>query len=168
MSRYFTKDIWIGVSFLLVAAVYWLEADKIRISPLDGPVNASGLPKSLAYALGALALLLIIRSLIVTSLRAGINVKAGETQPLGEIFRPHLRAAGMIAIGICYLLVVSWLGYAFAIIALLLAVAVYNGAGLTRRLVVFAMAGGVLYHILFVEFLGIPLPQGLILGPILG
>ena len=168
MSRYLTKDIWIGLTFLLVATVYWLESDKIRISPLDGPVNASGLPKSLAIALGGLALVLIIRSLIATTFwgRPGDAGQSGSS--LAEVLQPHFRAAGMIAIGIGYLLVVSWLGYAFAIVALLLVVSLYNGASLSRISVAIALAGGVLYHLMFVEFLGIPLPQGLILGPLFG
>ena len=65
------RDCWIGLAIMLLAAIYWLEADKIRISPLDGPVNASGLPKSLAYALGGLALVLVARSLIETFIGLG-------------------------------------------------------------------------------------------------
>ena len=168
MSRFLTKDLWIGLTVLLVAAVFWFEAGKIRISPLDGPVNAAGLPRSLAYALGALAIILMLRSLIGTAL--GYRSTSDETgeSTLADVMRPHLRAVGMLAIGVGYLLIVSWLGYAITIVALLLAVSLYNGASLNLRTAAVALIGGVFYHLLFVEFLGIPLPPGHILGPLLG
>ncbi|MCY4462496.1 MAG: tripartite tricarboxylate transporter TctB family protein [Albidovulum sp.] len=169
MLRLLDKDFWVGLSMLLAASIYWIEADKIRISPLDGPVNAAGLPKSLAYALGGLALILVFRSAASAALqyRSGVQALAPDV-PAGERMKPHLRAAGMLAIGIGYLLTVSWLGYIATIIALLLAVSVYNGARLNLRAIAFAVCGGVFFHIFFVEFLGIPLPAGAILEPLLG
>ena len=162
------RDFWVGLVMLLAAAIYWFEADKIRISPLDGPVNAAGLPKSLAFALGGLALVLIIRSAV--SAAAGINsaAQAQSDSSARDILRPHLRAVGMLVIGVGYLLAVSWLGYAATIIALLLAVSLYNGARLDLRTAAFAVCGGVFFHFFFVEFLGIPLPAGAILEPLLG
>src|SRR3546814_19317957 len=57
------RDAWIGVAFLVLAVVYWIAADGIRIRPLDGPVTAAGLPTSLGYALGGPSVLLILRRL---------------------------------------------------------------------------------------------------------
>ena len=161
------RDCWIGLAIVILAAIYWLEADKIRISPLDGPVNASGLPKSLAFALGGLALLLVARSLIDALI--GLGKTSGDQARISfqELARPHLRALGMLAIGVGYLLIVSWLGYIGAIVALMFTVAVYNGAAVNRKSALVAGCGGIAYHLLFVEFLGIPLPPG-ILEPLLG
>ena len=160
------RDFWVGLVFLGVSALYWFESSKIRISPLDGPVNASGLPKALAWALGSLALLLIIRSLVI--LLAGLGKPPGsDGASFMEVLRPHLRAIGMLAIGVGYLLTVSWLGYAATVAALILVVSVYIGALPNLVTLAVAAGGGVLFHLLFVEFLGIPLPAG-ILGPILG
>ena len=159
------RDVWIGIVMLLVAVVYWLEADKIRISPLDGPIGASGLPKSLAYALGALAIILIIRSVVgaLATKKAAPSDNA-EERPLDV--QPHLRALGLLVIGVGYLLLVSWLGYIITVAALLLAVSLYIGAGFNLRTILIAVIGGVFYHLLFVEFLGIPLPAGQLLGPL--
>jgi hypothetical protein len=157
--RIINRDTWIGLVMLLVAVVYWFEADKIRISPLDGPVGASGLPKALAYALGALALVLIIRSLAgALTARKPTPTEDVEEQP--PALRPHLRALGLLVIGVGYLLLVNWLGYTVAIAALLLAVSLYIGAELNVRTVTIAVIGGVVYYLLFVQFLGIPLPAG--------
>lgn len=158
------RDVWIGLVMLLVAVVYWVEADKIKISPLDGPIGASGLPKSLAYALGVLAIILIARSLIGTLMtpKAAVS-KPVETSSMADVMRPHLRAIGMLGLGVGYLLLVSWLGYTITIAALLLAVSLYIGADLTLRTLLIASIGGVVYYLLFVQFLGIPLPAGKIL-----
>ncbi len=158
---FLNRDTWIGLVMLLVAAVYWFEADKIKISPLDGPVGASGLPKSLAFALGFLALILIARSFFGALMApTPASEQSTENAPLIEMIRPHLRAIGMLAIGVGYLLLVSWLGYIITIAALLLAVSLYIGAAWTLRTVLIAVGGGLLYYLLFVQFLGIPLPPG--------
>ncbi|MDE0306871.1 MAG: tripartite tricarboxylate transporter TctB family protein [Albidovulum sp.] len=162
------RDLWVGLGMLLAASIYWFEASKIRISPLDGPVNAAGLPKSLAYALGGLALLLIVRSLVSAAVGAHAAAQNQANASILNLLKPHLRAIGMLAIGIGYLLVVSWLGYAATIVALLLAVSLYNGARLNLRTGAFAVCGGIFFHFFFVEFLGIPLPPGAIFGHLLG
>jgi len=162
------RDFWIGLVTLGFAALYWVEAAKIRISPLDGPVGASGLPKSLAWALAVLSLILIARA-VLQKLRP--LPAAGRTvppAPARERLRPHLRAIGMLAIGVGYILVIPFIGYALAIMALLAAVSLYIGAGLTLRTLAVVVLGGVFFHLLFVEFLDIPLPRGLLIDRLLG
>jgi putative tricarboxylic transport membrane protein len=161
-----TRDAWIGVVFLAFAVVYWIAADGIRISPLDGPVGAAGLPKSLAYALGILAALLILRSLLMKRLAAAPAAKpvaeekeeeGGETR--SPMYR-HLRALGMLALGVGYLLIVPYLGYTLTIIGLVLAVSLYIGAKFGAKTLAVAGIGGVFFYLLFVQFLKIPLPPG--------
>jgi len=161
-----TRDTWIGVVFLAFALVYWIAADGIRISPLDGPVGAAGLPKSLAYALAVLAVLLIVRSLTLNR-RASEDAPAPE--PTGTAEGPpepsarhrHLRALGMLALGVGYLLVVPYLGYTLTIMGLLLAASLYIGARFGPKTLAIAGIGGVSFYLLFVKFLNIPLPAGI-------
>lgn len=157
-----TRDAWIGVVFLAFAVVYWIAADGIRISPLDGPVTAAGLPKSLAYALGILAVLLIARSLALKWLVAR-PAQGEEKQEDGEPQadrRPHLRAVGMLAIGVGYLLVVPYLGYMLSIMGLVLIAALYIGARFDLKTGAIAALGGLFFYVLFVQLLDIPLPPG--------
>src|SRR5690606_18326787 len=105
------RDFWIGLVTLGFAALYWTEAGKIRISPLDGPVGASGLPKSLAYARGLLSVLLIARALIGKFRPLPQSDAAAAPQSRAEMLRPHLRAIGMLAIGVVYLLMIGTIGY---------------------------------------------------------
>jgi hypothetical protein len=160
-----TRDAWIGVVFLAFAIVYWIAADGIRISPLDGPVTAAGLPKSLAYALGMLAVLLILRSLALKRTKGGEPVRAADAAPPDDAERPalyrHLRALGMLAFGIGYLLVVPYVGYPLAIVCLMLGVAVYIGARFGAKTAAIAGLGGLFFYLLFVQILDIPLPEGI-------
>lgn len=157
------KDAWIGAVMLAVAILYWREADKIRISPLDGPVGASGLPKALAWALGALALIMIVRSLASVFL-AG-SAPGGEAEAEKKTgMRVHLRAVGMLLLGVGYLLIVPVLGYTISIGLLLGAVAFYIGAKPGLRSLLVAAIGAVAFYFLFVRFLGIPLPSGMLYG----
>lgn len=161
-----TRDAWIGVVFLAFAVVYWIAADGIRISPLDGPVGAAGLPKSLAYALGGLAVLLIVRSLLMKRFAATPAARPAaeeKEEKGGEARSPmhrHLRALGMLALGVGYLLIVPYLGYTLTIIGLAFAVSLYIGAKFGAKTLAVAGIGGVFFYLLFVQFLKIPLPPG--------
>ena len=69
----------------------------------------------------------------------------------------------MLAFGVGYVLLLPVMGYAASIACLMLAVAIYSGARLGFRTVLFAVtASGVAYAI-FVVVLGIPLPAGVLL-----
>lgn len=166
-----SRDAWIGIVMLIAAGVYWLEAGKIRVSPLDDGIGAAGLPKALAYALGVLAILLVVRSVMAALMSTSAEPQkdtAPSEDAQGDGWAPHLRAIGMLALGVGYLLLVSTLGYAITVAALLFFVSLYIGAKLNLRTVLVAVIGGVAYHLLFVEFLGIPLPPGTLLAPLFG
>lgn len=165
---FLNKDTWIGLFMLAAASVYWLEADKIRVSPLDDPVGASGLPKALAYALGALAIILVLRSgvsLILSRRSAASEAGAAKVEDKGVSTKMglHFRALGMLGIGLGYLLVVSTFGYTTSAILLILTVSLYIGAPFNIRTLIISVAGGITFYLLFVRFLGIPLPDGVII-----
>ena len=159
-----TRDTWIGVVFLAFSVLYWTQADKIRVSPLDDPVTAAGMPKSLAFALGGLAVLLILRSLYMSRLAARADRKPAdkvEETDSRETWKRHLRALGMLGLGVAYLLVVPYLGYVLSVIGLMLAVSLYIGARFGLKTLAVAGLGGGFFYLLFVQFLNIPLPPGL-------
>lgn len=160
------RDAWVGLVMLAIAVLYWLGADAIRISALDGPVGAAGLPKALAYGLGFFALVLIARSLLLQRTAAGAGEARAPSPGATDEMRvtdvaKHLRALGMLALGIVYLLIVPYAGYALSVMILLAAVAIYNGAALSPRLAATVALGAVFFYLLFVRFLDIPLPPGL-------
>jgi hypothetical protein len=149
------RDAIVGIVLLAIAGIYWLGADAIPRSPLGGGVGAEGLPKALAYALAALSAILIVRSVWAKA--------AGGEQPLpGEAqgWRGHLRALGILVLGIAYIALLPYLGYALSIILLVGIAAWYNGKPLSWELVATAVVTGIAFYLLFVLFLDIRLPAG--------
>jgi putative tricarboxylic transport membrane protein len=151
-----TKDTIVGLGLMAVAGLYWLGADQIRVSKLEGIVGAQVVPKGLAISLAVLSILLIAQVLLRR--RRAVAGPAGEPEAGG--LRAHLRAAGMLLIGMGYLAVVGTLGYMPALVLLVLASALYLGQSPSARLVLVAVGLAVLYYLIFVRLLGIPLPPG--------
>lgn len=162
------RDIWIGIVTLIFAGMYWQAADGIAISPLDGIVNAGALPKMLALALMLFSILLMLRALLTEVLylraarrAAGIVANRPEEEA-GKQFSnaQHLKAAGVLGIGIVYLLILPYLGYIVSVALLIGVMAVYIGAKPNAYTVSVAVGITIIFYLLFVQFLDIPLPSG--------
>jgi putative tricarboxylic transport membrane protein len=161
------RDAVIGLVLIGLAVVVWLGAEGLPKSPLGGQIGADGFPKLLAGSLGVLALVLIGQTLLVGrrgGSRRAASVPPPSAQPASPSavngWRPHRRAAGMLAIGVVYLAVLSTLGFVFSTVLLLLAVALYSGRALSLQLLVIAAAGSAILYLLFVILLDVPLPPG--------
>ncbi len=152
------RDVAVGLGLLALAGLYWLGADQIRVSVLEGGIGAQGVPKALAVTLAVLTALMIAQA-AWQHYRAPAPLR--ERVADAAAARKHLRALGMLAIGVAYLVLVSIIGYVLAVALLMLATAVYIGRPLSARLAGIAATGAVLYYLLFVIFLGIPLPAGI-------
>ena len=152
-----TRDSAVAVGLIVVAGLYWLGADQIRVSRLEGIVGAQAVPKSLAVCLAILSVLLIAQDLWRARRAGAAGVEAGEVS--GSY--AHLRAAGMLLIGVGYLALVGTIGYVPAVALLVVATALYLGQSLSARLVVLAVGLALFYDLMFVRLLGIPLPPGI-------
>jgi len=150
------RDAVVGSVILAFAGLYWLSARTIRHSSLEDSIGAAGLPNTLAALLAALALLLILRSLFLRSRRD--QEPQNETDV--EAPRAHLRALGMLLLGVAYLIVVPSLGYAISVALLVAAVALYNHQRPSLRLALVTILISVGFYLLFVRLLHIPLPPG--------
>ena len=151
-----TRDTGVALGLLVLAGLYWLGADQIKVSRLEGIVGAQAVPKGLAVSLAVLSVLLIAQELLRPRPAAGptAEAEAGES-------RANLRAAGMLLIGMGYLVVVGTVGYMPAVVGLVLATARFIGRPWSAELVLVAVGGALLYYLLFVRLLGIPLPPGI-------
>ena len=150
-----TRDTIVALGLIVLAGLYWLGADQIRVSKLEGIVGAQAVPKGLAVSLAVLSLLLIAQGLLRMRRAAG---PGGEAD--AGAWRAHLRAAGMLLIGMGYLAIVGTVGYLPAIVGLVVVTALYLGQGPSARLALVAVGLAVLYYLIFVRLLGIPLPPG--------
>jgi hypothetical protein len=149
------RDLVFGAACLALAVGYYLMAAAIPESALSDTVGAQGLPKTYAVVLGALSLILIARSWAWE--RSHRNAPPSP-RPLPPSI---VRAAGMLVIGVVYLVVVPWLGYVLSLAGLIAATTYYQGGGLSPRVALVSLSGAVFFWVLFVAVLGIPHPAGI-------
>jgi hypothetical protein len=152
-----TRDTSVALGLLALAGLYWLGADQIKVSRLEGIVGAQAVPKGLAVGLAILSVLLIAQDVW----RARRAAPAAEVSSGADGTDAHLRAVGILLLGVAYLAVVGTIGYLPAIALLLLATARYLGRPWSADLFLVALGGAALYYLIFVRLLGIPLPPGI-------
>ncbi len=143
-------DAVLGIASVVLASAYFAEASAIPQSLLADAVGADGVPRLLAFGLGATGLALAGRGI-------ARPVAGKDDAPPGAL----LRAAGLLAILVVYLLLVPVAGYAISIAALIAAVAWYAGARPGATMAAAAIGGAALFWFMFGVLLGIPMPSGM-------
>jgi hypothetical protein len=158
-----SRDLVGGAAAFLLGGGYLALAMQLSPSARDDSVGAAGLPKILGSAMLVLSVLLLVRAGLAQA-RAGRAAAPAAADKVGAapIARQLLRAAGLVAFGIGYLVIVSHSGYLPAIMLLIVAVAAFQGAPLNWRLVAIAVAGALVLWLFFGLLLGIPMPGGAI------
>jgi putative tricarboxylic transport membrane protein len=146
------KDIVCVVAGLALAIGYYVLADRLPRSLLSDPTGADGLPKLLAIALALISLAVLGLAL----LRRTPTARAADH---GEALR-HLRAAGMLAFGVAYFLLLPWLGYPLSVFLLLLGVILYAGTRPGVAPVAISAAGAGVLWFTFERLFGIAMPHG--------
>ena len=148
------KDLIASALLLVVAALYYAATVRIPVSTLGGAVGPHVFPSVLALLLAILGMGLAVRTLLAKRAlaRAG-GEREGEATPL--------RALGLLGVAALYIPFAVLLGYVPAIILLIAAVALYEGAKPSWRLAMIAIAGAVFFWLLFVALLGVRQPASL-------
>jgi len=142
------RDLVFGACGAIVAAGYYGLAVSIPRSALADAVGPQGLPTVYAFVLLFLSLILIVRALRTSQQESKTAFHFG-------------RVAGMLAMGVAYLLIVPWLGYVATLAGLILATTWYQTRVMTKTTVVVAVAGAMVFWLVFVVLLGIPQPPGI-------
>ena len=141
--------------------ILYASALTIPHSALIGKgVGADALPRHLATVVAILGVVLLvqaIRSLVLANYANPERAAPGERS---ANVRKHMRAAGMLAIGIGYVLLLPRIGWLLSIFFLLLVVASYSGRRVNWRLFRFAAVVAVAFYLLFEKLLGITMPTG--------
>jgi len=152
------RDLVFGSMTLALAAVYYALTVTIPQSQLADPIGPQGLPKTYAFVLAALSILVILRSI-----KRPANLEPGTTNPESRIPNPGRipRVIGMLLIGVAYILVLPWLGYLLSVAALIAATTYFQGGSLGGRSILVAISGAVCFWVLFIWLLRIQYPAGL-------
>lgn len=161
------RDVWIGLASLVLAGLYWGQTQRIPVSPLDGVVNAKAMPHALALALALFSLLLVARALLVEWMTVRAAHAAGTVPaPIEEEgkrfgWAQHAKAAGVLVLGLAYLIALPWIGYLLSMAVLVTVVAIYIGARASLYTVAVGVGVAVTFYMLFVWLLDIPMPAGM-------
>lgn len=151
-----TRDFAGGAAAGLVGAIYLVFAYQLRTSALDDTLGPGGMPRIYGWLMVGLAVALCLQTWAKGARRDAAD---GEWHGQG---RKILWAAGLLALGVGYLLVVETLGYLIAIALLLCAAAAYQGAPRNGRLAVVGIGGALVLWSLFAHVLGVAMPHGLL------
>ncbi len=167
------KDWIAGLVLLGLAAGYYRMTGDIQRSQLSDLVGAASFPRLLAVCLAILSALLVVTGALkqVSAAKAADTAAAAAEvaqQPApgdvgtapADTRRAFLRAGGTVLIGVGFLLVAPWLGYALAIALLIGAMLLYNRVVLNWKLVLVSVAAGIFFWALFGLVFSIPLPRG--------
>ena len=144
-----------GIATTVISLVYLYFALQIRVSALADSTGAGGVPKVFGMLGIALGLILCLQALLLQTAK-----ERAADRPEGSY--PIFRAAGLLLVGIGYLLIVPYLGYIPSIALLIISVAAYQGVGATPRLLIIGVAGAIALWATFAGLLGIPMPAGMI------
>jgi hypothetical protein len=142
---------------MAVAALYYAATVRIPVSTLGGEVGPHVFPTVLALLLGIAGVSMALRALFA---RRPIAVKASD-EPASEA--TPLRAFGLLGIGALYIPFALLFGYVPALFLLIASIALYEGATPSWRMAVIAVAGALLFWLLFVALLGVGQPQSILL-----
>jgi len=164
------RDLAFGGAALAISILYYYLATLVPVSQLADAIGPQGLPKVYAVILAALSLILLIRS--VRDPGSGIRDPKGSGKPAAAMSEDPrspipdprsrlVRAAGMLLIGIVYIVLAPWLGYLLSIAGLIFATTYYQGGTVGRPAALVALCGGIFFWVLFVAFMGIAQPPGL-------
>jgi hypothetical protein len=152
-----------GIVTLVLASVYYAMAAAIPRGALADGIGPGGLPKAYAAALAVLAIVLIVRGLFpgAPPIASAPEERVARRRdlPADPVQKPW-RAGAMLAIGVAYAAAAGWVGYIPALAGLIFAAIYCQGGGRIpiRRGLVIAVAGAVLFWVLFVLVLRVPQP----------
>jgi hypothetical protein len=150
------RDLASAVTLLAVAVAYYAFARDLDATALADEVGPAGLP--LVYA-GLLALLAIL--LAADTFTARFRARSTATATAGDEPRPGRRlrrAAGVLAIGVGYLVVAPVIGYPFAVALAIAVTALHEGERPSLRLALVACGGAAALYVLFEVLLGVAMP----------
>jgi putative tricarboxylic transport membrane protein len=161
------RDLVFGLATLAIASAYYALTATIPPSELADPIGPQGLPRMYSIVLAALSIVLVIRSLRTRTNREPSTIEPRTAEPRTTEPSNHrspvgtFRVAGMLLIGIAYILVLPYLGYLVSV-AMLIAVTSYlQGGALNGRTVLVALSGAALFWAVFIWLLRIQYPAGL-------
>lgn len=154
MQAVLSRDFVGGMAAIVIGAFYLVFAYDLRASALDDLVGPGGMPRAYGWVLVGLGFALCITTMI-SRWRADISAEWDDQG------RRIAWAAGLLGIGIAYLLIVKSLGYLLSMCLLMAATMIYHGERPSAKVIGTSIFGAAILWALFVFVLGVSMPPGL-------
>jgi putative tricarboxylic transport membrane protein len=155
MQSILSRDFVGGIVAIVLGAFYLNLAYDLRSSALDDLVGPGGMPRAYGWVMVVLGFALCAVT-VVTRWR---EQKSDHWKDQG---RRIMWAAGLLGIGIAYLLIVNVVGYLLSMILLIAATMIYHGERFSTKVLASSAFGGIMLWALFVFVLGVHMPPGLL------
>jgi hypothetical protein len=155
-----SRDFVAGCALLVFSVVYYLGAAAIPESRLSDSVGPGGMPMAYGVALGILSALLIAQALLARRRAVTSAADPRAREAARAELNAALRGAGMLVIGIAYLILLPLIGYVLSLSLLIGATAWYQERARPRWLVPTSIIGAGVFWGIFVEVLQIAQPAG--------
>lgn len=161
-----SRDLVAGVVVLVASLGYYVMAMGIPLSLLDTTVNSSVVPKMLGIGGMGLSLVLIVQELLRQWRQSRVVAAPAPAVSGPGPWLQHKRALGILIIVVAYTLLLDPLGYLVSM-ALMLAATSYYQAHFYRSvrsmpvMLGLALAGALVFWVVFDQLLGIRMPDGL-------
>ena len=155
MQAFQSRDFVGGAASLLIGSVYLYFAYQMRSSALDDIVGPAGMPKAYGWVLVGLGTLLCTVTLANRWREDFSEEWVGRGRQIAA-------AAGLLGLGIAYLVIVDRVGYLLSMGLLIAATILYHGERPSAKLAMTAVLGAAMLWTLFVLVLGVSMPPGLL------
>jgi putative tricarboxylic transport membrane protein len=155
MHSILSRDFVGGIAAVLIGTFYLSLAYDLRSSALDDLVGPGGMPRAYGWVMVLLGVALSGAALVA-------QWRQQKTDHWKDQGRRIMWAAGLLGIGIAYLLIVNVLGYLLSMILLIAATMIYHGERFSTKVLATSAFGGVFLWALFVFVLGVHMPPGLL------
>ncbi len=160
--RELRRDLIGAVIGLTLSGAYLIGAHKIPRSSLIGKgVGADALPLGLAWVMATLALCLVVQTFMAWPKSVATDTSAKDIAARAHERQRHRRAAGMLLIGVAFLVVLNWVGYIVAVFAMICVTTVYCGRPMSWRVPALGAGLTAVLYVLFDQVLHIPMPSGI-------
>jgi hypothetical protein len=148
-----------ALGLLIFAGLYLYGSSQIPHSSLSDDVGARGMPYLLGVLLAIVSLALFVRAQWAPARPAEGADEEGAAQG-GSL----PRALGLLGCAALFIGLAWLLGYVVAAAVLLFVVMRYEGLPFDWRMAAISVGGAVFYWLVFVKFLGVAQPVGLVFG----
>jgi hypothetical protein len=155
MQSLLSRDFVGGIAAIVIGSFYLVLAYDLRSSALDDIVGPGGMPRAYGWVMVLLGVALCVVTLVA-------NWRKTMDDQWKDQGRRILWAAGLLGIGIVYLLIVNFVGYLVSMVMLIAATMVYHGERFSRKVLATSVFGGTMLWALFVFILDVHMPPGLL------